>query len=278
MACCRDRSKPAVSIEHVSLGEHHQHLDPFSSEASVAIDFLRRFTVHSRCNNLFAPHLRWVRTAPVFAVAVGLTALLYTDRHAVAEQPLLDVVPDKVRLFPDDSQQLLIRIGDQAQQDVTDQVTLLSRDPKIAAILEAASDHEDEHLLSWREGDRCGHVTGASLRAWLKDATQAPVTARMFRTWHASVRALDGVRKADWGPPSVGAFTDILEPIARDLGHTLSTCRTYYVHEAIEQRYLAGELAGYSESVDLRGLYAGEKRCLALVDEHAVRIGRRVAA
>lgn len=141
-------------------------------------------------------------------------------------------------------------------------------DKRLASILDNASELEDDHLLSWREPDATGHVTGASLRAWLKDAADKPITARMFRTWRASVEALDGLSQADWGPPTTSAVIDVVTPIAEQLGHTVATCRNYYIHEAIEQRYLAGQLSELGPGPKVTSLSKPERRLLGLIREH----------
>lgn len=129
----------------------------------MAIDFLQTRTVHSQRNNSFALRLRSVRTASVFVVAAGLVALLCTGSPAVAEQPRLDVVPAEVRLFPDGSQQLLIREGNQTQQDVIEQVTLQSRDPAIATITAEGT------VRGWQPGQTVIEIH------WNRQITEVPV-------------------------------------------------------------------------------------------------------
>ncbi len=100
----------------------------------MGIDFIKAFTVYSQRTNSFAHQLHGGRAASVFVAAAGLAILLYTSGSAFAEQSHLDVVPAEVRLFPDDSQQLLVREASEYQQDVIEQVTLQSRDPEIATV------------------------------------------------------------------------------------------------------------------------------------------------
>ena len=100
----------------------------------MAIDFSRTCNVHLRRDNPFARLLRRAHAASIFLVAIGLAILLRTSNPAFAEQPPLEVIPAEVHLFPDDAQQLLIREGNQSQQDVVEQVVLRSRDPEIATI------------------------------------------------------------------------------------------------------------------------------------------------
>ena len=76
-----------------------------------------------------------------------------------------------------------------------------------------------------------GPVTSTDVNAYIKEASGGDFTAKHFRTWGASVIALDQLlRKADNARISVKT---VIEPVAEALGNTEAMSRKSYVHPAL---------------------------------------------
>lgn len=79
---------------------------------------------------------------------------------------------------------------------------------------------------------RVRRVDAAAVNAWLAAAGGDAITAKDFRTWHASVLALDLTLRAcrAHAPTSARA---VVEQVARRLGNTAAVCRKAYIHPAV---------------------------------------------
>jgi DNA topoisomerase-1 len=146
-------------------------------------------------------------------------------------------------------------------------------DPQLSRLLRAAQSHDDEHLFSWREGGEEGHVTGASLNAYLRDHGCDEVHAHLFRSWHATVGALQALATL----PEGGSVVSALQPVAERLGHTVATCRGHYVHHRLEALHGSGGLAVLPDTV-VDGLDPWEARLLTLLAEGPLHTELPVAA
>lgn len=117
------------------------------------------------------------------------------------------------------------------------EVTVHDRD--LARVLRRADGiDDDEHLFAWREDGEVGHVTARSLNAFLREHGAPCVHAHLFRSWHASVGALEALH----GLPAGSSVVQALDPVATRLGHTVTTCRNHYVHHRLEAAWSAGDL------------------------------------
>lgn len=81
------------------------------------------------------------------------------------------------------------------------------------------------------EGQACP-VDSADVNAYIKDAMGDAFTAKNFRTWGASVIALDHVVAACRSGGRI-KLADLLEPVAAALGNTPSIARKSYVHPLV---------------------------------------------
>lgn len=113
-------------------------------------------------------------------------------------------------------------------------------------------------------------IDSPAVNAFLRQCCRRDVTAKDFRTWHASVLALDLARHL---PPAHGlslrrhnALTlDIVRQVAARLGNTPSVCRKSYVHPDI-----LGSGMGWTPARPPRrappGLSPAERRLLAFLE------------
>lgn len=107
-------------------------------------------------------------------------------------------------------------------------------------------------LLAYREGRRWVDVRSTDINAYLKGCTGEEITAKDFRTWHATVlcaRALAGTVAVS---PTARrrAVAAAIKAVAQDLGNTPAVCRASYVDPRVIDRFHAGSTipAGWSPS------------------------------
>jgi DNA topoisomerase-1 len=147
-------------------------------------------------------------------------------------------------------------------------------DRRVARIIRRCQELPGQQLFSCIVDDgEPQHIDSADVNAWLADAAGAAVTAKDFRTWHASVLALDLTLRSCSGaqPPSARS---IVEQVARRLGNTPAVCKKAYIHPAV---LALGESLGSEAArsallgqrwvqrpAALRGLYLAERRLMGL--------------
>jgi len=130
-------------------------------------------------------------------------------------------------------------------------------DPRVARVVRRCRELPGQDLFQYVDADGTLHGVGsADVNAYLAEAAGERVTAKEFRTWHASVQALAlllegcgagaaadrGLRpdtgpNADRGPSAGPGATQRLQAVvcavARRLGNTPTVCRKAYIHPAV---------------------------------------------
>lgn len=120
------------------------------------------------------------------------------------------------------------------------------RDRRLAGLVRRCHELGGQELFAFREADgTVGTVGSADVNVWLREVTGAPVSAKDFRTWGATVVATETL--ASFGPPTTKGEADaqLLEAIdaaAAELGNTRAVCRASYVHPAVGEAHLEGRL------------------------------------
>jgi DNA topoisomerase-1 len=121
------------------------------------------------------------------------------------------------------------------------------RDAKLASIVKRCRDVPGQRLFQWIDDEGAPHpVTSTDVNDYIREATGGPYTAKMIRTWSATVSAWAILRAC---PPSAAArerkrvVTKCFERIAQDLGNTTAICRASYVHPAVVASHVDGTLA-----------------------------------
>ncbi len=123
-------------------------------------------------------------------------------------------------------------------------------DARLAALVRRCRELPGDELFQYL--DEAGHVhrvSSADVNAWLLEQLGPGMTAKVFRTWHGSVLALDLVLAAALQDqaPDVPA---LVRQVARRLGNTPAVCRASYLHPAVLA--LAAELADPAHRQALR--------------------------
>jgi DNA topoisomerase I len=144
-------------------------------------------------------------------------------------------------------------------------------DPRVARIVRACQAMPGQELFQYEDEAGQTHCVGsADVNDYLRELSGADFTAKDFRTWHASVHALQllcGLPQE--GPASRRAVNEVLRQVAGRLGNTLAVCRRSYVHPglmaAAAETGLSSAWAG-CEARRRRGLTVAECRLLAFLE------------
>jgi DNA topoisomerase-1 len=119
-------------------------------------------------------------------------------------------------------------------------------DPRLARIIQRCQDLPGHELFQYLDADgKRQSVSSDDVNAYLRDITGRDVTAKAFRTWGGTMLA--AVELRGMGPPSSRREADrnilrAIDAVAERLGNTRAVCRKYYVHPALLNAYLMGEI------------------------------------
>ena len=137
---------------------------------------------------------------------------------------------------------------------------------RLQKILEQIDDLPGKRLFQYVGADGAVHpLDSGDVNDWLKMVSgMDSLSAKMFRTWHGSVAALDAIASEE--NPTI---KQACEAAAATLRNTPAICRKSYVHPAVfeliemeaEERLAMIE----SDSADIAGLRVGENRFVGLI-------------
>jgi DNA topoisomerase-1 len=128
-------------------------------------------------------------------------------------------------------------------------------DARLARIVRRMQDLPGEELVRYvDDSGQARRVESADVNAYLKGITNQSFTSKDFRTWAGTLRAARALRKM--GPASSPGqaqrnVAKAIEAVARQLGNTKAVCRRCYVHPAILDAYLEGNLGDVSDEKSL---------------------------
>jgi DNA topoisomerase I len=149
-------------------------------------------------------------------------------------------------------------------------------DPRLARLVRRCQDLPGQLLFQYVEDDGAPHpVRSSDVNDYLRETTGLDITAKTFRTWHASVfaaAALGGHPAPEGQRARKAVVTAMLKVVSAELDNTPAVCRRSYVHPALVDRYLTGDLAEAWAGLSARGsrdLSRDERKLLALLDAAA---------
>ncbi|GGL54125.1 DNA topoisomerase IB [Planomonospora parontospora] len=102
---------------------------------------------------------------------------------------------------------------------------------------------EDGELLRYRDGSRWVDVRSDDINAYLREAFECEVSAKDFRTWHATVLAAVGLAVSTRARSRTGrrrAVSRVMTEVARYLGNTPAVARASYVDPRVVEAYEKG--------------------------------------
>ncbi len=131
------------------------------------------------------------------------------------------------------------------------------RDKRLARIVKRCLDLPGQHLFQYLDEQGERHtVSSQDVNAYLQELTGADFTAKDYRTWAGSALALAMLRELHWQPEPEAKrqIVEMVKAVARTLGNTPAVCRRCYIHPAVLERYVLGELAKLPKPRQRKGL------------------------
>jgi DNA topoisomerase-1 len=133
-------------------------------------------------------------------------------------------------------------------------------DHALARIVRRCADIPGQELFQWIDADGERHrIDSTDVNDYLRAASGGPFTAKDFRTWFATVEALQTLRKRQVGNKAEikRELTATIAAVAARLGNTPTICRKCYIHPEVLTAFAAGRLGklnGAAPAAALRGL------------------------
>lgn len=118
-------------------------------------------------------------------------------------------------------------------------------DYRLAGVLAGIKNLPGQRLFQWLDEAETPHpIEATDVNDYLREISQADVTAKDFRTWHGSVTALSAI--LDEAAPAAPKQRQrhAVRVAASHLGNTQATARQYYIHPQVL------ELAASPERID----------------------------
>jgi DNA topoisomerase-1 len=171
-----------------------------------------------------------------------------------------------------------LRLRFRGKHGIVHDVTV--EDPRVARIVRRCQAMPGQELFEYvDESGTVRSVGSADVNDYLREAAGADVTAKDFRTWHATVLALALLHElpapgADGRPRARRTANEILAEVAARLGNTVAVCRKAYVHPGVLELAACG-MPGDIEALrqvaarPRTGLSAAEARLLAFLRRSA---------
>jgi DNA topoisomerase-1 len=149
------------------------------------------------------------------------------------------------------------------------------RDPALAQLTSALLRRKGggPELLAFRDGKIWRDVRSEDINAYLKDLAEEEISAKDFRTWHATVLTAALLASEEEGLTSVTSrkrvVSTVVKEVAEALGNTPAVCRASYIDPRVIDRFLNGETIDLPRGRDLtddRVRAAVESAVLDLLD------------
>jgi DNA topoisomerase-1 len=119
-------------------------------------------------------------------------------------------------------------------------------DRRVARVIKKCEELPGQNLFQYiDDGGERRTVTSDEVNEYLRQTTGEDFTAKDFRTWAGTVLATRALRDAAGFESETDAKRRVvaaIDSVARKLGHTRAVCRRSYVHPAVIERYLHGDL------------------------------------
>lgn len=153
------------------------------------------------------------------------------------------------------------------------------KEPRLAAIVARMQDLPGQELFGYVADDgSIVDVKSDDVNAYLREVAGEGFSAKDFRTWAGTVLAARMLATAANGPehkPTKKNLAAVVKDVAARLGNTPSVCRKCYIHPAVLDAYLGGEVVRAARTIpeDLphpkAGLSAEEKAVLRFLERKA---------
>jgi len=122
------------------------------------------------------------------------------------------------------------------------------RDRRLAAVVRRCQELPGQELFQYVDDDGVARdVTSDDVNDYLREISGGDFTAKDFRTWAGTLlayRALRALQPQDQGAPAKKNVVEAMKMTAERLGNTPAVARGSYVHPAVLEAYLEGNLGG----------------------------------
>lgn len=153
------------------------------------------------------------------------------------------------------------------------------RDPRLARVVAGVQDLPGQELFGYvAEDGAVVDVKSDDVNAYLRAAAGAEFSAKDFRTWAGTVLAALTLAAEAAQPEHKHTrknLSTVVKQVASRLGNTPSVCRKCYIHPAVLDAYLAGEVvpgvgaAGEAFARTAASLSSAEKAVLQFLEKKA---------
>ena len=122
------------------------------------------------------------------------------------------------------------------------------RDRRLAGVVRRCQELPGQELFQYVDEDGDARdVTSDDVNDYLREISGGDFTAKDFRTWAGTLlayRALRALQPQDHGTPAKKNVVQAMKVTAERLGNTPAVARGSYVHPAVLEAYLEGDLRG----------------------------------
>ena len=120
-------------------------------------------------------------------------------------------------------------------------------DARLARIVKKCQELPNHDLFNYvDDAGQVKDISSTDVNAYLRDITGSDFTAKDFRTWAGTVlaaKALNEMQHADTKTAIKKNMVSAIEKVAERLGNTKAVCRKCYIHPAVLDAYIDGDLA-----------------------------------
>lgn len=128
------------------------------------------------------------------------------------------------------------------------------KNKKLSNIVKKCRDIPGKELFQYFDDNGERHsIDSGMVNEYIKKISGADFTAKDFRTWSGTVRALLALKTlgcCDTQAETKRRIVEALDKVSEHLGNTRTVCKKYYVHPVILSLYEAKELDKYTAELD----------------------------
>lgn len=148
-----------------------------------------------------------------------------------------------------------IRFHFRGKSGVEHEVTVSDR--RLARVIKRCMELPGQNLFQYLDEKGERHtVSSSDVNSYLQALSGSDFTAKDYRTWAGSALALSLLRELHWQPEPDAKkhIVQMVKDVARQLGNTPAVCRKCYIHPAVLEHFVAGELAKLPKPRQRKGL------------------------
>ncbi len=144
--------------------------------------------------------------------------------------------------------------------------TISLHDKRLARIIKACEEIPGYELFQYLDHEGNHHaIDSTDVNEYLREITGEHFTAKDFRTWAGTVLAAGMLREIGPYQTAKEGKKNVLEAIkavAKQLGNTPAVCRKAYVHPAVLEAYLAGNISAETAKEEIEEEIAEHENAL----------------